>query len=519
MNHEPQPAQSRPGPFRHKLLYGGWRAVYAVILCAVLVGCQGVGRGGPPLGSIGHVRGFIGGVAVDGPRAALVARNMLSAGGTAADAAVTAAFMLTATYPVAASLAGGGRCLVFDGPREVVEIIDFPVRPAAAGGPVPVPGLVRGLALLHASHGRLAWSQLVSPAEQVARFGERISRAYASALRVPGVANHLDPSARAALALGADGRPLDEGVPHEQAALAATLSRIRIVGVGDFYSGLLARSFVSDAELAGGRLTIEDMRGYSPEVRSPQSRPFDAYSVYFAGDATPAMLAAWDQVVTRRIALLSDTADMQALPAALARNLPSASIGGTPEQEVAGLGTVTVAAMDREGQAVACSLTLGAPFGSGVMAQSTGVMLATLPQPGAPSQSALAVVGSPASWRLRGAFAASSGNLSGAAPAALMETMLPVLSDGGSPTVAAQGRYRYAAGGEAIAVEPGLLEAGAPTDERQALQALGRPMVPRAGIGRVNIAYCPDGVPGENPEGCLYSHDPRGHGLGLGHSF
>jgi len=489
----------------------------------ILLGCGGVGRSGPPLGSIGHVQGFIGGIAVDGPRAALVARNMLSAGGTAADAAVTAAFMLTVTYPAAASLAGGGQCLVFDGPRQSIEVLDFPVRPAAAGGPVPVPGLVRGLALLHAGHGRLPWSQLVTPAEQVARFGERITRAYANALQVPGATAHLDPAARAALALGPGGRPLDEGAAHEQGALAGSLSRIRLAGAGDFYSGLLARSFIADAAQAGGRLTMEDMRGYRIDTGEPASRPFDAVQFYFAGDATAPMLAAWDQAVSRRVALLPDTVDAQRLPQAMAQSLPPAVFGTTPEAAAAGLGTVTIAVMDHEGQSVACSLSLGAPFGSGVLAQTTGMLLAAAPGPQQPPQSALVVIGSPANWRSRGSFAAASGNLSGAGPAALMQTMLAVL-DESRPTAALQGRPRYAPGQapgqEAVmVVEPGLLEADAPPGLRQSVQAVGRTLVPRAGIGRVNIAYCSGGAPTDDPVDCLYAHDPRGHGLGIGHSF
>ncbi|HEY4175074.1 MAG TPA: gamma-glutamyltransferase, partial [Rhodopila sp.] len=152
------------------------RAVPARLFLALLIvlpGCSTLsnlknkvmGNPIPTAGEQGYVQGFLGGVVADEPRAALAGRDVLSGGGTAADAAVAVGLTLAVTYPSRAGLGGGGACVAY-APDEngqakgIPEAVMFTSpAPATAGAgadrPAAVPMLARGLFLLHARYGAL----------------------------------------------------------------------------------------------------------------------------------------------------------------------------------------------------------------------------------------------------------------------------------------------------------------------------------------------------------------------------
>ena len=222
--------------------------VLAALLCAV-VGIAGCGRP-PPVGEPGEITGFVGGAAADAPRAALVARGVLSGGGTAVDAAVAAYFALAVTYPVAAGLGGGGVCAVYDAPSQTADTIEFLPRSPAAGGPVSVPGAVRGIAALHARYGRLDWGFLLEPAERFASEGHSVSRALARALAKTTPQILANRELRAIF--GRDEGVVEEGQMLVQIELAAVIRQIKLRGSGSFYQGQAAGLLIEGIEAAGG---------------------------------------------------------------------------------------------------------------------------------------------------------------------------------------------------------------------------------------------------------------------------
>lgn len=469
------------------------RSVGAVIAASLLLaGCDtmsGVGQklfgsSGPAEGQLGHVQGFLGGVAADEPRAVLIARDTLSEGGNAADAAVALGFALTATLPSRAGLGGGGACLAFAAGSKSVnggvpQAILF--LPAATGGaaagdrPAAVPMLSRGLYLLHARYGHLPFESLVAPAEQIARFGAPTSHALAQDLAV--VAGPLLADPRAAAVFGPGGKALTEGQTLVQPELATTLASIRVSGVGDFYGGVLARRIADASGAAGGPISLSALRDAVPSVTAPISLPYRddmvsflpppadgglaAAAAFQALQHDPSGLAAAqmraDAVVARWRAAGGDP------KALLGADLPTARLPPLP----ASTSFITV---DQAGNAVACALTMNNLFGTGRMLPGTGFLLAASPATMPPPLLAAALAWNEPIHAFRAAVAGSGQQAAGTAVAVAMFNTLRTQ----------------------------------------------RPLpVPVPDPGRVNVGACSQYLP-NGDRSCGWATDPRGAGLALG---
>jgi gamma-glutamyltranspeptidase / glutathione hydrolase len=152
----------------------------------------------------------------------MVGRDVILAGGNAADAAAAMGLTLAVTLPSRAGLGGGGACMVHDTARARSEVVEF----ISAGS---VPMLARGLAALQARYGSRAWSNAVAPAETLARFGFTVSKTLAEDLAVHGGALLADPAALSAF-MDRRRQFASAGSEIRVPLLADTLSALRTQG-------------------------------------------------------------------------------------------------------------------------------------------------------------------------------------------------------------------------------------------------------------------------------------------------
>lgn len=506
-------------------------------------------------GTVGFVKGFLGGVVADEPRAALVGREILSAGGTAVDAAVATYFALSVTLPSQASLGGGGVCVVYDPDKKEVAALDFlsavpRAVPAQSDRPSAVPGNPRGFFLLHSRYGKLKWPQLVAPAAGLARFGTQVSRAFATDIAKVAQPLAVEPEARRIF-----GRPdstlVREGDLIRQVELAAVLERLRSHGPGDFYVGPFARRLAAAANAAGGSLDLEDLRLYAPvwrdtvklELRfgvtahfSPPPAAAGAVAAEmigllnvdqrFAKASAPdrahlfveaalrafADRARWlnddgtstipiDSLVSEpRLKTIYSTVDF-------ANHVAAERLVPAPVERPENPAATTIVAADSNGGAAACALTMNNLFGTGRIAPGTGILLAAVPGPSGRGPLSLGpmLVFDKRDSSVMFAAAASGGV---AAPTALVTVAgRALLAEETLEEALAAKRIHHGGTPDIVFHEPGFDE-----DIVRDLIRRGHRVATTPTLGIVNALSCPGGLR-KRPETCSLRPDPRGFGL------
>ncbi len=527
------------------------RQFSVIFLAVLLVSCSGDGDQPTP-GIEGSVKGFIGGVAADEPRAALEGQRVLASGGSAADAAATMYFTMAVTYPAAASLGGGGVCLVYNPKeedkkaRDVVRALNFlPGVPASAGGSATtaVPGNAVGFAVLHSRYGRLPWARHVSVGEQYARFGTQMSRALWT--EVANAKPKLDQDAESRRILSAaDGAPARAGDFFEQAELAGIFGILRARGPGDLYRGASAALLAEAYTASGGTLTVEDLRQYRPVWEDTLQVEVGNHIAHFpphpaASRAAATLLAlllhddAYEDADTgARYHLLAEAAAVSiadsersggALPTGdesfseTKLNRLMSEIGGNgrnrvrprsgqPGTNAVSAGTTGFAAVDKNGMAVACGLTMNGAFGTGRIAKGTGIFMAVAGDGSAVQSPAVPLIVMNANSDQTLLVSGGGGNA--AAIGALPHFTAAIFAGGDSLTEAmAQSRIFRDGASEETHVAPTLSD-----PVRSYLQARGHQLVPDAHLGLINGVYCFRGMP-RNPASCGARSDSRGYGL------
>jgi len=385
----------------------------------------------PDLGGRSTVFGTKGAVACEHPGAALAGIRALDAGGNAADACVAMAACMAVVAPMATGMGGDafllfyeaetGRVLGANGsgraPRaatvEKLRERGLSEMPERGGLPITVPGAVRLWEDAASSLGNLPLARLLEPAWEFAESGYPVSEVFA---RYWGAGEDLLlRNEAAARALLIEGRAPEAGEVFQQPDLAATLSAVAEDRADAFYGGEIARSMARAAQGAGGYLSEEDLAAHESTWVGPISVDYRGVRVHEIpppGQGVAALemlnilegfdLGSLDPLGADRIHLEAEAKKLayrdlyeeigdpefwrhaeiptghlisKEYAAALRERISPDRASGRVAEPALGEDTTYLCAVDADGNGCSFINSLYMGFGSGVVAEGTGVCL------------------------------------------------------------------------------------------------------------------------------------------------
>lgn len=244
-------------------------------------------------------------VAAGHPVTADVGVEILSAGGTAGDAAAAMVLGSCVAETIFTGLSGGGFAVYVDGESGTTSCLDFFVSipgidgrvasPAGhlvvdfggqevpyAIGPatVTVHGVPAGVAALHDRWGRLPWSEVVEPARRRAAQGTLFTEQHSIVLKTVASVMLLGGGAEV---YAPDGEVLAPNATLHQPGLSDALGLLAAEGPAAFYVGDVAAATVA-ATADGGNLSLTDLAAYHVIETRPKEVALDHSRVCSRGN-------------------------------------------------------------------------------------------------------------------------------------------------------------------------------------------------------------------------------------------
>ncbi|MDX2373055.1 gamma-glutamyltransferase [Psychrobacter sp. PP-21] len=365
--------------------------------------------------------------------------QILKDGGNAVDAGVAVGFALAVTLPRAGNLGGGGFMMIYDAKQGKTVALDYREKaPSSAsrdmylddkgnavsdlsryhGLAVGVPGTVAGLLKALEEHGTMSREQVMAPAIALAEDGIEVTAGLSESLTALSDRLQKWPSTKKVF-FKADGSAYQPGERLKQPELAQSLKRISAQGVDGFYQGETARDIVKAVNEAGGSMSLQDLADYEAIARVPVKGNYRGYEIvsmpppssggihivqilnilegYPLGDygqnsakTIHLMSEAMQLAYADRAEYLGDS-DFIDVPAsgltsqAYADKLrtlidpnkatPAATIKANNPLPYESDQTTHFSIVDKDGNAIANTYTLNFSYGTGLVAEGTGILL------------------------------------------------------------------------------------------------------------------------------------------------
>ncbi len=362
------------------------------------------------------------------PLSSMAGMRILMEGGNAFDAAVATALASSVVDSKNSTLGGNGfatmyiakdkevRALNFFGPSPKDTSIDkFEGKDYTRGFlSAPVPSNLKGYQAMLETYGTMSWEQVLAPAIELAERGfvfsefdsEVLAERKEMMMQFPTTAAVYFPM----------GEPVAGGALFRQPDLARTMRAIADEGPDVFYKGRIARKIADFFQENGGLLTLEDLSSYEADWIEPIHTEYRGYSFYTQppnssaiallmqlnlledfdlkelGHNSPEYLSVLGQVIQLALAdrnrhvtdpefleipieqlLSKEYADERRQRVEVGRALAVAEPGDLPSRAYHS-NTTHMTVVDREGNMVALTQTLGAWYGSALVVADTGVI-------------------------------------------------------------------------------------------------------------------------------------------------